>query len=305
MSTISPPNADDVRKVVEERLAAVEANQGVKETVLVEWRGAQQPLPVISMPIELLHYNPDTHRVKAQRSLDPTRDQELTREPFGQMGQAYLHHLLMGDPSDPSKTDPTFDALKEDLGQNGQSEPGIISGAGVLINGNTRRAALKELGQPNIRVAVVPSDAGFEDIQTIELSLQLRKDYKREYSFMNSLLAIEERVNAGWTPEKIQKEFRIRAKTFERNRWILAAVREAIDRSRVDGASGEQLALRLVDFETHQGKLEELYRTYTSLKTEVPQTTRRPCASRGSSRSRWTSRRRMFGLSMRTSRSAI
>lgn len=270
MASVVPPNSEDVQRVVEDRLAALDGERGVKETVNVEWRGKQIAIPVISMPVELLSYNPATHRVRAQRSLDPVRDRDLDADPFGPSAQKYLHDLLMGDPTDPSKTDPAFKELKDDLSEHGQSEPGIVTRSGVLINGNTRRAALRELGQQNIRVGVLPTDASGEDLQTIELSLQLRKDHKRDYSFMNFLLAVDERVEAGWTPEKIQKDFRIRAKTFERSRWILEAVREVIERSKVTTPTGEVVAMRLVDFEMHQGKLEELHRTYTALKAKSP-----------------------------------
>ena len=270
MSLVNPPNADDVRALVDERLKAVEDTKGFQETVSVEWRGQPRSLPVIAMPVDLLSYNPDTHRVRAQRSLDPERNQQIEADPFGSPAQAYLHQLLAGDPSDPSKRDPSFDALKEDLKEHGQNEPGIITRSGVLINGNTRRAALKELGQEHIRVGVLPGDAGFADVQSIELSLQLRKDYKREYSFMNFLLAIDERVDLGRPAAEIQRDFRIKATTFERSRWILGFVRDAIERSQVADATGAVVGLRLIDFEAHQGKLEELYRSYTSLKGRAP-----------------------------------
>jgi hypothetical protein len=265
-----PPNADDVRKVVEDRLAALDAQSGLKETVTMEWRGDQLTIPVISMPVELLSYNPTTHRVRAQRTLDPDKDLNLTNDPFGTEAQTYLHQLLMGEPADPTKIDPSFEALKDDLSKHGQAEPGIITREGVLINGNTRRAALKQLGQDNIRVGVVPPDASRDDLDSIELSLQLRKEHKRDYSFMNFLLAVDERVGAGWQPAKIQQEFRIRSTTLERARWILAAVREMIDRSTVSGPDGPLAALRLVDFETHQGKLEELHRAYMAKKRTSP-----------------------------------
>lgn len=264
----NPPNVVDIRKVVEERVRALESLKGAQETVTIEWRGRPHHIPVISMPVDLLHYNPDTHRIRAQRSINPALERDLETDPFGESGQNYLHQLLMGDPTDPSKTDQSFTALKDDLREHGQSEPGIITRAGVLINGNTRQAALKELGEKHIRVGVLPPDAGFDDLQSIELSLQLRKDHKRDYSFMNSLLAIDERAAAGQLAAKIQSDFRIKATTYEQRRWILEFVRDAIDRSRIDGANSEKLALRLVDFESHQGKLEELYRAYTALKAK-------------------------------------
>jgi ParB-like chromosome segregation protein Spo0J len=270
MQVLNPPHTDQIRTVIEERLAALESIKGAQETVTVEWRGTQRHIPVISMPVELLFYNPGTHRICAQRSIDTTCEQALDTDPFGQSAQGYLHRLLMGDPADPAKTDQSFIALKDDLSEHGQSEPGIITRAGVLINGNTRRAALKELGQSNMRVGVLPPDAGLEDLQTVELSLQLRKDHKRDYSFMNFLLAIDERVAAGQLPANIQTAFRIKATTYERSRWILESVRDAIERSKVRDANKQLLSLRLVDFETHQGKLEELYRAYCALQTKSP-----------------------------------
>jgi hypothetical protein len=266
----NPPNLKEIRAVIEERLAAVENTRGVKETVTVEWRGSQLAVPVISMPVNLLHYNPDTHRIRAQRSADSAREQVLKDDPYNPAAQRYLHDLLMGDPADPMKTDPSFVALKEDLQEYGQNDPGIITRAGVLINGNTRRAALKELGQENMRVGVLPPDAGHADLESIELSLQLRKDHRREYSFMNFLLAVDERAADGQPAAVIQSAFRMKATTYERSRWILSLIRDAIKRSEVAVDKGQPVALRLVDFEAHQGKLEELYRAYCALRLKSP-----------------------------------
>lgn len=270
MSNQQPPHAEDVRRIVEERLAAAKEDGGLQETVTIEWRGQQRAVPVISMPVDLLSYNPATHRIRAQRSLDPVRDRELETDPFGPGAQAYLHMLLKGDPATPSKPDQAFVALMEDLQEHGQNDPGIISRAGVLINGNTRRAALKDLGQEHIRVGVLPPDASFDDLQAIELSLQLRKDHRRDYSYMNFLLAIDERVAAGRPAGEIQADFRIRPETFEKSRWVLSFIREAIERSAVAGPNGETVSLRLVDFEHDQGKLDELHRAYKALKAKSP-----------------------------------
>jgi hypothetical protein len=207
----TPPNAAEISDIIKVRLAALEEHKDARETVSIEWRGSTLHVPVISMPVDLVSYNPDTHRIRAQRSTDVTGAQALDNHPWGSAAQSYLHRLLMGDPAEPSKIDPSFNALKEDLREHGQNEPGIVTRAGVLINGNTRRAALKELGHEHIRVGVLPPDAGSEDIQGIELSLQLRKDHRRDYSFMNFLLAIDERVDAGLPSTVIQKNFRIKA----------------------------------------------------------------------------------------------
>ncbi|MGW4942068.1 hypothetical protein ACWEOZ_10820 [Actinoplanes sp. NPDC004185] len=267
MSLPAPANAADVQKVVEQRLEALDKGS-LQETLTIEFRGRPASLPVIQMPIDALAYNPNTHRIRAQRATDPERDTALDAEPYGVVAQKYLHDLLMGSPANPGKVDPSFEALKEDLREHGQNEPGIITRSGVLINGNTRRAALKTLGAEHIRVAVLPSDTGIEDIQNVELALQLRKDHRRDYSFMNLLLALDERVAAGQEPSKIQRAFRMRPATFERNIWILGFVREAIERSRQRLGDGAEVSLRLIDFEADQGQLEELYNAWNKLKAK-------------------------------------
>ena len=79
LTDLSPAGAAHVQSVIEERLAALSARQGLKETVTIEWRGQQVAIETISMPLELLYYNPMTHRVRAQRTLDTERDREPTK----------------------------------------------------------------------------------------------------------------------------------------------------------------------------------------------------------------------------------
>jgi hypothetical protein len=253
----SPPEGEKIRAIVKERLVQAEAEDGEKLTI--EWRGAPSHRRVISMPVDMLYYNPDTHRIRAQRGLDPERDAELSRDPWGVDGQAYLDYLLKTQPASPGKPDPEFEALRESLEDFGQQQPGLITPDGILVNGNTRCAALRELGARYIRVGVLPNDTTTDDISAVELSLQLRRENKRDYSYINQLIAIEEQLARGRRPEEITREFHIRAKTLEQDRWVYGLIQDAIERSG-DQAGGR---LRLVDFEDHQEKLRELYRAYT------------------------------------------
>lgn len=251
-----PPQGAQVRTMVRERLAeAVNANG---EKITIEWRGQQKHLYVISMPVDLLYYNPDTHRIRAQRTLDPERDRTLDADPWGKAGQDYLNTLLRCQPSDPDKTDPDFEALRDDLENFGQKDPGIITVQGVLVNGNTRGAALRELGEKYIRVGVLPESSTWDDINTVELALQLRREHKRDYSYINRLIAIDEQLKAGRRTDDIAREFRIKATTLDQDRWVYSVIQDAVARSQTaDGG-----CLRLVDFEDHQEKLRELYRAY-------------------------------------------
>ncbi|MBN8226007.1 hypothetical protein JYK02_00620 [Corallococcus macrosporus] len=170
--------------------------------------------------------------------------------------------LLKCQPSNPEKKDPEFDALRDDLEKFGQKDPGLITTRGLLVNGNTRCAALRELGEKYIRVGVLPDDASWDDINTVELALQLRKEHKRDYSYINRLLAIDEQIKQNRRPDDIAREFRIKTPTLEQDRWIYTVIREAIGRS---STSPEGPSLRWVDFEDHQEKLRELHRAYVKV----------------------------------------
>lgn len=254
-----PPKGDEIKEIIDERLAQAMRESGAKVTV--DWRGEQRHLYVISMPVSMLYFNPDTHRVRAQRELDPVRNKDLEEDPWGEGAQTYLHELLKQRPSNPDQIDPEFTALLDELDDVGQRDPGIVSPDGILVDGNTRAAALRELGIPNIKVGVLPSDTSRGDINAVELSLQLRKDRRRDYTYINRLIAIEEELRRGRSEEDVAKDFNIKRDTLVRDRWVYSLILKVIDRSKSrDGAS-----LRLIDFEQHQEKLRELHRDYFKL----------------------------------------
>ncbi|MFF8290344.1 hypothetical protein ACF068_14100 [Streptomyces sp. NPDC016309] len=261
-----PPRADEFSELVKRRLDDVRTSGGTRETVTVDWNGQPLHCEVIDFPVASLYYNPGTHRVRAQRSLNPAKDEILSKDPWDSESQEYLQHLLQGDPANPDRRDPAFDKLKESLHQFGQNDPGLITHQGILVNGNTRRAAFRELGQQTMRVAVLPESFTWSDINAVELALQLRLDHRRGYSYINRLLAMEEQAALGRTPAAIAKDFRIREATYHQERWILSTIRDQINRSK----SGGGVELRLVDFEDHQEKLKELHRAYEKLAAVEP-----------------------------------
>ncbi|MGX1759672.1 transcriptional regulator [Streptomyces lydicus] len=253
-----PPRAAENHELVSKRLKEAQEAGRTPETVTVEWNGSPLHVGVIEIPLHALYYNPETHRIRAQSSQDPEREKLLKCDPWIQVSQDYLHYLLRGKPANPDDPDPDFVALKDSLKDVGQREPGLITHEGILVNGNTRAAALKDLKRQSIRVGVLPSSFTWEDINAVELSLQLRPDKRREYSYINRLLAMEEQEVAQRAAEDIARDFHIKLKTFKQERWILEVIRDLIERSATAG--GERL--RLVDFEGHQENLKELHRAY-------------------------------------------
>ncbi|MFF0545334.1 hypothetical protein ACFYTF_21105 [Nocardia thailandica] len=251
-----PPHASEVRQLVATRLAEAQKESGAKVTV--GWRNGQKHLDVISMPVHMLTLNPETHRIRAQRSFDPAREAQLAAAPWSGESQEYLRLLLSRKPSNPEQEDPDYLTLLDELKQSGQREPGIISPDGILVDGNTRCVALRELGVQEIQVGVLPGDTSWADINEVELGLQLRKDKRRDYTYINRLIAIDEQIRQGRLPEEVARAFNIQQRTLEGDRWVFGVILDAIKRS----TAGEGLQLRLIDFEEHQEKLRELYRDF-------------------------------------------
>jgi len=269
-----PPRGEEINAVISQRLKQAMTEDGAKVTI--DWRGEPRHVYVISMPVDMLYFNPDTHRIRAQRTLDPERNRAIEEDPWGQAAQDYLHDLLRQRPANPDQTDPDYTALMDELDDVGQREPGIVSPHGILVDGNTRAAALIDLGEQNIRVGVLPDDTSRQDINNVELSLQLRKDRRRDYSYINRLIAIDEELGRGRSEADVAKDFNIKLATLQRDRWVYREILNAIDRSKTDdGAS-----LRLVDFEQHQEKLRELHRDYTKVATTDPDAAKRLLQSR-------------------------
>ena len=268
--TPSPPNASVNQALVRKRLEHVRASGQAVETTRIEWRGQPLDLPVIAMPVSDLYYNPATHRIRAQRAHDAARDAALEIDPWSEASQLYLHQLLQNKPSNPDELDPEFTALKDDIAYRGQNDPALITPSGILVNGNTRRAALKELKQPNIRAGVLPADWDWSDIAAVELSLQLRKEHRRDYSYINEIITISEEVANGRSIEEIARAFGKQAKTIHQSLWVLATIDNAVTRSKVTLADGTIAQMRRMDFEGHQETLREIHARYTKMHAVRP-----------------------------------
>ncbi|MGW3657524.1 transcriptional regulator [Streptomyces sp. NPDC005151] len=254
-----PPKAAENADFIARRLKGAVEGEGPRETVTVEWNGRPLHVGVIDMPLRDLYYNPATHRIRAQLDHDPVLSETLKADPWLDESQDYLNRLLISKPTNPDEADPEFEKLVASLGTVEQQEPGLITHEGILVNGNTRAAALRQLKKSSIRVGVLPSTFTWEDINAVELALQLRPDARRDYSYINRLIAMEEQELMGRAAVDIAREFHIQLKTFKQERWILGVIREMIERSRTsDGAQ-----LSFTDFEGHQENFKELHRNYT------------------------------------------
>jgi hypothetical protein len=158
------------------------------ETVHLPWNAADSLLEVILIGVDEVLLNPGSHRIRAQLEGDPEWE-ALGHDPFGEAAQRVIERHVRE-----ARTADDFAALKESLLEK-QTEPGVITHKGLLINGNSRTVALREAEDPlkrYIRVAVLPPTANPDELTLLELRLQMQRELKVDYTMTNELLFIEE-----------------------------------------------------------------------------------------------------------------
>ena len=168
-----------------------------KTTYPLELRGEPWNLEVITVDPRFLLLNHNNSRLTAQLQDHPKR-QIVEENPTSAEAQEIIKSLL-------AATD-KFSDLKEQLVKQGQQQPGLITRDGLLINGNTRAAALMVTARPAIKVAVLPEHATAMDLLQIEMSLQMRRLIHQDYSFTNELLFMKRFLDAGHDYDQLARE---------------------------------------------------------------------------------------------------
>jgi hypothetical protein len=166
------------------------------------WRGGHRQIPVIELAQELLLYRVQNGRLIAEleqhlRGRGLSLEGLAAREATGEV-QALLHGFLAAKAADPGG--PILQELRR---QAQQTEPLLISAEGVLVNGNRRLAAMRELlaedpdryrGFAVVSAAVLPADAGAQDIESVEAALQLAPETKLAYGWINRRLKLRRQL---------------------------------------------------------------------------------------------------------------
>jgi hypothetical protein len=167
-------------------------------SLTIHINGKAESFPVISVPVNQLILNKDNHRLSAQ-----IEDAGLESYNYfhADEGQSKIANLL--------KNTPQFAKLKQELKDYGQREPALITPEGLLVNGNTRCVALREIareGSPkaeNMDVAVLKKRIKTKNILDIEIDLQMVKLTTQDYSFTNKLRMVQKILDTGLTPKQV------------------------------------------------------------------------------------------------------
>jgi hypothetical protein len=188
MTNGASQNISDLIKITLKNWQDVPNNR----THQIDYRGKRELLPVINLRTDQVILNHRNNRLTAQ-ILDLPEGQELLENPHSVKTQEKLAELLANTEK--------FKDLKLELEHDGQKEPGLITRSGLLVNGNTRAAALLQLSHVDkakgIDVAVLPAGVVEDDIIELEMSLQMKRQTHQDYSFTNELLFMRKYLERG------------------------------------------------------------------------------------------------------------
>lgn len=106
----------------------------------------------------------------------------------------------------------------EELRNDGQREAILISSTGVVVNGNRRLSAMRELYRgtdgsvdnrfSHVKCAVLPPDTTPDEIDDIEADLQARPQTKLDYDWIGDARLIRRQVSKGRTPKEVADRLR-------------------------------------------------------------------------------------------------
>ena len=206
-----------------EKLEA-EANNGkVQSRTLSEYIGGElKQLTIIRLPVDQLILNAKNHRIAAQ-----IKDGDLLAGlvPHGQDAQDIIESLLVGTEK--------FTALKNQLKELKQRDAGVITYDGLLVNGNTRCAALRALNKEghawasHMDVAILPGSTNQRQVTDLEIDLQMVKLTRQDYTFTNELLLIDEVLSDKTYSEKeLAKRMNRQPRTIAKKVRILKIISE-------------------------------------------------------------------------------
>ncbi|CAB4327305.1 MULTISPECIES: hypothetical protein [unclassified Brucella] len=186
------------------------------------FRNRRNELPLIQVPIGLPVYRMENFRTFTdQRDFIATQGKPSHYFSAGQESEEVqqAQHQLLYRLALKGKTD-SIVPVSDVLAVEGQRQPLLITADGVVVNGNRRLAALRELyGQgskfshfSHIDVLVLPADATGEEIVDIEANLQAVPETKLDYDWIGEAQLISRLVNMGRTPKEVGDQLRRKEK---------------------------------------------------------------------------------------------
>jgi len=201
--TISP--VEDRRVIIErEKVASTRTHR------FYEFRDEVTDLPIVRLPIELPIYRVANYRTSILQ-LNHIKEKALSDTYFltgeENLSVQQLQHQFLWGLAQMEKE--SVKSIKEILQDEEQKQPLLITVTGVVVNGNRRIAAMRQLKYSHVDCMVLPANATEDDLKDIEVRLQMTPETRLPYGWVNECLAINDLYHRGRSIEKISDLMRI------------------------------------------------------------------------------------------------
>jgi len=171
-----------------------------------DFRNTKYPLPVIRVSINVPVYRMENFRTFTDQKELITKEKKSAD--FFSKGQEnesvqQVQHAILTELAKKGK-DGSITPVIDVLRKNKQQETLLITANGVIVNGNRRLAAMRELFSEgtsetasfsHVNVMVLPADATNEEIIDIEASLQGKPETKLDYDWIGDAKMIAQQVS--------------------------------------------------------------------------------------------------------------
>ena len=175
-------------------LCARQDSSPEKRILLPAWPRKAKELLQVDLEVTWVRFSTLNHRTKSEQMRivqQQKRPDLFTADPNGEEAQSQQYRILVEQEG--------FEDLKADLKARGQQQSAVVTAEGVLINGNRRTAALRSLfrdddHQPSryVTCLVLPADSNRREMVDLETELQIAREFKEDYTWVNEALLIEE-----------------------------------------------------------------------------------------------------------------
>jgi hypothetical protein len=245
--------------------SAVQASNQTRD--FYDFRSQKTQLPFVRLPEDMLVYRMENFRTYTSQREYLAREKKSAAfflsgqetESIQQLQHDFLAKLARKGVSD--SVVPVIQVLSTDK----QREPLLVTSAGVVVNGNRRLAAMRELFKENSQVnsafshvdcLVLPSDATASEIVDIEAALQAKPETRLDYDWIGDCQLIQKLLETHGSIDQVAT--RLNRKEAE-IRNSIAALKEA------------ELYLRdWVKAEAEFSRLEEAEQLFNDLSKSLP-----------------------------------
>lgn len=210
--------------ILKEMLAAAETAGG--PTCDVPFQGNRVSLRKIRIKTDFLRYRIQsgrTHRAQGQY-LDehPDLPRHFFDDPEDAAVQAAQHQILLRMISEKE--------LDKDLEDRGQTTPLVLTIDAFVVDGNRRLAALREAKEEYVEAVVLPETASNQEIYETEVELQMQRETKAPYNWIDQALHIEYGIQTlGESLDTVARRMRLDAQEVQRHLEKLNVVRTYLE----------------------------------------------------------------------------